>query len=37
MNMWINLPAGLDAVACALAQQAGVDYLPGGIFPCRDR
>jgi 2-aminoadipate transaminase len=33
MNMWINLPAGLDAVALrGLAQQAGVDYLPGRYF-----
>jgi 2-aminoadipate transaminase len=33
MNMWIELPAGLDAVALrGLAQQAGVDYLPGRYF-----
>ena len=33
MNMWINLPAGLDAMALrGLAQQAGVDYLPGRYF-----
>jgi len=33
MNMWINLPAGLDATALrGLAQQAGVDYLPGRYF-----
>jgi DNA-binding transcriptional MocR family regulator len=33
MNMWINLPAGLDSVALrGLAQQAGVDYLPGRYF-----
>ena len=33
MNMWINLPAGLDAVALrGLAQQAGIDYLPGRYF-----
>jgi 2-aminoadipate transaminase len=33
MNMWIQLPAGLDAVALrGLAQQAGVDYLPGRYF-----
>jgi 2-aminoadipate transaminase len=33
MNMWIQLPAGLDAVALrGLAQQAGIDYLPGRYF-----
>src|SRR5579863_3402576 len=33
MNMWINLPAGVDAVALrGLAQQAGIDYLPGRYF-----
>lgn len=33
MNMWVELPAGLDAVALrGLAQQAGVDYLPGRYF-----
>jgi len=33
MNMWIDLPAGLDAVALrGLAQQAGIDYLPGRYF-----
>ena len=33
MNMWIDLPAGLDAMALrGLAQQAGVDYLPGRYF-----
>jgi DNA-binding transcriptional MocR family regulator len=33
MNMWIELPAGLDAMALrGLAQQAGVDYLPGRYF-----
>lgn len=33
MNMWLELPAGLDAVALrGLAQQAGVDYLPGRYF-----
>jgi 2-aminoadipate transaminase len=33
MNMWINLPSGLDAVALrGLAQQAGIDYLPGRYF-----
>jgi 2-aminoadipate transaminase len=33
MNMWIDLPAGLDSVALrGLAQQAGVDYLPGRYF-----
>jgi 2-aminoadipate transaminase len=33
MNIWIDLPAGLDAMALrGLAQQAGVDYLPGRYF-----
>ena len=33
MNMWIDLPAGLDTVALrGLAQQAGIDYLPGRYF-----
>ncbi len=33
MNMWINLPGDLDAVALrGLAQQAGIDYLPGRYF-----
>lgn len=33
MNMWLQLPAGLDAVSLrGLAQQAGVDYLPGRYF-----
>jgi 2-aminoadipate transaminase len=33
MNMWINLPGGLDAVALrGLAQHAGIDYLPGRYF-----
>jgi 2-aminoadipate transaminase len=33
MNIWIELPRGLDAVALrGLAQQAGVDYLPGRYF-----
>jgi 2-aminoadipate transaminase len=33
MNIWIDLPAGLDASALrGLAQQAGVDYLPGRYF-----
>ncbi len=33
MNMWIELPAGLDAGALrGLARQAGVDYLPGRYF-----
>lgn len=33
MNMWIRLPADLDAVALrGLAQQAGIDYLPGRYF-----
>ncbi|MES1258192.1 MAG: PLP-dependent aminotransferase family protein [Acidobacteriota bacterium] len=33
MNMWLDLPDGLDAGALrGLAQQAGVDYLPGRYF-----
>jgi 2-aminoadipate transaminase len=33
MNMWIELPSGLDAVALrGLAHQAGIDYLPGRYF-----
>ncbi len=33
MNMWIQLPGHLDAVALrGLAQQAGIDYLPGRYF-----
>jgi 2-aminoadipate transaminase len=33
MNMWINLPTGVDAMALrGLAQQAGIDYLPGRYF-----
>lgn len=33
MNMWVELPEGVDAVALrGLAQQAGVDYLPGRYF-----
>lgn len=33
MNMWIDLPPGLDAGALrGLARQAGVDYLPGRYF-----
>jgi 2-aminoadipate transaminase len=33
MNIWIGLPAGLDAVSLrGLAQQAGIDYLPGRYF-----
>jgi DNA-binding transcriptional MocR family regulator len=33
MNLWINLPEGLDSGALrGLAQQAGVDYLPGRYF-----
>jgi DNA-binding transcriptional MocR family regulator len=33
MNIWIDLPKGLDAVSLrGLAQQAGVDYLPGRYF-----
>ena len=31
--MWLDLPAGLDSVALrGLAQQAGIDYLPGRYF-----
>jgi DNA-binding transcriptional MocR family regulator len=33
MNMWITLPGDLDAVGLrSLAQQAGVDFLPGRMF-----
>jgi 2-aminoadipate transaminase len=33
MNMWIDLPGGLDSGALrGLARQAGVDYLPGRYF-----
>ncbi len=33
MNMWITLPEELDAVGLrSLAQQAGVDFLPGRMF-----
>jgi 2-aminoadipate transaminase len=33
MNLWVELPAGLDAVSLrGLAQQAGIDYLPGRYF-----
>ncbi len=33
MNMWTELPAGIDAGALrGLARQAGVDYLPGRYF-----
>jgi len=33
MNLWIDLPGGLDSSAMrGLAQQAGVDYLPGRYF-----
>jgi DNA-binding transcriptional MocR family regulator len=33
MNMWIDLPAGLDSGTLrGLARQAGVDYLPGRYF-----
>jgi 2-aminoadipate transaminase len=33
MNMWIDLPAGLDSSQLrGLAQQAGIDYLPGRYF-----
>jgi 2-aminoadipate transaminase len=33
MNMWIQLPPGVDATALrGLAQQAGIDYLPGRYF-----
>jgi DNA-binding transcriptional MocR family regulator len=33
MNLWVDLPAGVDASQLrGLAQQAGVDYLPGRYF-----
>jgi 2-aminoadipate transaminase len=33
MNIWIELPGGLDASQMrGLAQQAGIDYLPGRYF-----
>jgi 2-aminoadipate transaminase len=33
MNLWVDLPEGLDSGALrGLAQQAGVDYLPGRYF-----
>lgn len=33
MNIWIDLPDGLDSAALrGLAQQAGVDYMPGRHF-----
>jgi 2-aminoadipate transaminase len=33
MNMWIDLPSGLDASQLrGLAQEAGIDYLPGRYF-----
>jgi DNA-binding transcriptional MocR family regulator len=33
MNIWIDLPGGLDSSALrGLAQQAGIDYLPGRYF-----
>ncbi len=33
MNVWVELPAGMDAVALrGLARQAGVDFLPGRYF-----
>jgi 2-aminoadipate transaminase len=33
MNVWIKLPAGMDAGALrGIARQAGVDYLPGRYF-----
>jgi DNA-binding transcriptional MocR family regulator len=33
MNLWVELPAGVDAVSLrGLAQQAGIDYLPGRYF-----
>jgi 2-aminoadipate transaminase len=33
MNLWIELPEGLDAGALrGLARQAGIDYLPGRYF-----
>ncbi len=33
MNIWVTLPAGIDSMALrGLAQQAGIDYLPGRYF-----
>jgi DNA-binding transcriptional MocR family regulator len=33
MNVWVELPAGMDAVALrGIARQAGVDFLPGRYF-----
>jgi DNA-binding transcriptional MocR family regulator len=33
MNLWVELPAGLEAASLReLARQAGVDYLPGRYF-----
>lgn len=33
MNIWITLPGGMDSMALrGLAQQAGIDYLPGRYF-----
>jgi 2-aminoadipate transaminase len=33
MNIWVELPAGMDAVALrGIARQAGVDFLPGRYF-----
>jgi len=33
MKMWIDLPPGVDASQLrGLAQQAGIDYLPGRYF-----
>jgi 2-aminoadipate transaminase len=33
MNIWVELPGGMDASQLrGLAQQAGVDYLPGRYF-----
>src|SRR6185437_8584903 len=33
MNLWVKLPAGMDAVALrGIARQAGVDFLPGRYF-----
>jgi 2-aminoadipate transaminase len=33
MNVWVELPAGMDAVALrGIARQSGVDFLPGRYF-----
>lgn len=33
MNLWVGLPAGMDAAALrGIARQAGVDFLPGRYF-----